>query len=122
MLSKQRGMTFIGMVILVAFFGVVGFGILQLVPVYLENMKVVQSMNQVQDELSKGKVDVAAIRKALRKRMVVEDLRDMDVKKDFVISRVDNGYELKADYERRKNYIANVYLLVDFEYAVEIQR
>ncbi len=122
MLNKQHGMTFIGMAILVAFLGMVGFGILQLVPVYLENMKVVQSINQVRDELNNSKADAVSIRKALQKRLIVEDLRGVDIKKDFSITRVENGYELKADYERRKGYIANVYLLADFEYAVEIER
>jgi hypothetical protein len=115
-------MTFIGLLILLSVLGLLGFGVLQLTPVYLENMKVVQAMNQVRDELGDGKVDAAEIRKALRRRMVVDDLRDMDVKKDFTIKRIDVGYELKADYERRRAYIGNVYLLADFEYAVEIAR
>ena len=120
--GKQRGMTFLGMVILVSFLGLVGFGIIQLVPVYLENMKLVQSLNQVKTELDNNKTDITGIRKALRKRFVVEDLRDIDVKKDIVIKRIDGGFEVKADYERRKPYVANVYLLADFEHAVEILR
>jgi hypothetical protein len=120
--SKQRGMTFIGIVILVAVFGLIGFGVIQLVPVYLENMKVVQSVNQVKVELDSNKADAVAIRKALRKRFVVEDLRDMDVKKDFIIERVGVGYRVTADYERRRPYLANIYLLAEFEHSVEIVR
>lgn len=119
---RQRGMTFIGMLILISFLGLVGFGIIQLVPMYLENMKVVQSINQVKTELDRNKPDAVAIRKALRKRFVVEDLRDIDVKKDILIERIDGGYRVTADYERRKAYVANVYLLADFEHSVEIAR
>jgi hypothetical protein len=115
-------MTFIGMLILISFLGLVGFGIIQLVPMYLENMKVVQSINQVKTELDRNKPDAVAIRKALRKRFVVEDLRDIDVKKDILIERIDGGYRVTADYERRKAYVANVYLLADFEHSVEIAR
>ena len=120
--STQRGMTFIGMLILVAVLGLIGFGVLQLVPVYLENMKVVQSLNQVKVELDKNSADAVAIRKALRKRFVVEDLRDMDVKRDFLIERIDGGYKVTADYERRRGYVANIYLLVEFTHSVEIVR
>ena len=120
--STQRGMTFIGKLILVAVLGLIGFGVLQLVPVYLENMKVVQSLNQVKVELDKNSADAVAIRKALRKRFVVEDLRDMDVKRDFLIERIDGGYKVTADYERRRAYVANIYLLVEFTHSVEIVR
>jgi hypothetical protein len=120
--SKQRGMTFIGMIILVSVLGMLGFGIIQLIPIYLENMKVVQSVNQVKAELDGSKTDAVAIRKALRKRLTVEDLRDMDIKEDFLIERINRGYRLTAGYERRRAYISNIYLLAEFEHSVEITR
>jgi hypothetical protein len=122
MQSKQRGMTFIGLLILALVLGLLGFGLLQLVPVYLENMKVVQSVNQVKIELDGARADSRAIRKALTKRLIVEDLRQIDVKKDFIIERSETGYNLTAAYERRRDYIANVSLLADFDYKVEIRR
>lgn len=122
MQSKQRGMTFIGLLILVLVLGSLGFGLLQLAPVYLENMKVVQSVNQVKIELDGARADPDVIRKALTKRLIVEDLRQIDVKKDFIIERREDGYNLTAAYERRRDYIANVSLLADFEYKVEIRR
>lgn len=122
MQSKQRGMTFIGLLILVLVLGSLGFGLLQLAPVYLENMKVVQSVNQVKIELDGARADPDVIRKALTKRLIVEDLRQIDVKKDFIIERGEDGYNLTAAYERRRDYIANVSLLADFEYKVEIRR
>jgi len=122
MQSKQRGMTFIGLLILALVLGSLGFGLLQLAPVYLENMKVVQSVNQVKIELDGARADPDVIRKALTKRLIVEDLRQIDVKKDFIIERGKDGYNLTAAYERRRDYIANVSLLADFEYKVEIRR
>ena len=122
MQSKQRGMTVIGLLILALVFGLLGFGLLLLVPVYLENMKVVQSVNQVKIELDGARADPDVIRKALTKRLIVEDLRQIDVKKDFIIERGKDGYNLTAAYERRRDYIANVSLLADFEYKVEIRR
>ena len=122
MQSKQRGITFIGLLILALVLGSLGFGLLQLAPVYLENMKVVQSVNQVKIELDGARADPDVIRKALTKRLIVEDLRQIDVKKDFIIERGKDGYNLTAAYERRRDYIANVSLLADFEYKVEIRR
>ena len=41
--KQQHGMTTIGIVILLVFVAIAGFGVIQLVPVYLESMKIQQT-------------------------------------------------------------------------------
>jgi len=122
MRKQQQGMTFIGMVILVAFLGLFAFAIIQLVPVYLENMKVVQVMNQVKTELDGQNATVRDIKRALEKRVDIEDLRDFDWKENYIISRSSVGYIVSTDYERQKDYIGNISLLAEFSHEVEIAR
>jgi len=122
MRKQQQGMTTIGIIILVAFIGFVGFGIMQLVPVYLENMKVKQVLTQTKTSLDNQRASVVAIRSALDKSANVEGLRGVNVNKDFVISRTAEGYTVTIDYTREKAFIANVYLLAKFKESIEIKK
>jgi type II secretory pathway component PulJ len=122
MRNKQQGMTLIGMVIVLTILGLIGFGVIQLVPVYLENMKIVQVLNQTQKDLEGQSATVADIRKALGKRVDIEALYDVDYRKDFVITRTGNGLKVQMKYERKRPYFGNVSLVADFDHAVEIIR
>ena len=122
MRKQQQGMTTIGLIILVAFIGLFGFGILQMVPVYLENMRIQQIMNQTKINLDGQKASVVEIRAALSKGANVESLYDIDVRKDFDIKRTGTGFTVSTDYERQKAFVANVYLTAKFSHEVEIIR
>jgi hypothetical protein len=122
MRKQQRGMTTIGLVMLLAVFGLIAFGVLQLIPVYLENMKVVQVLNQVKGDFEGQNASVAQIKTAIGKRVDIEDLREFDWRNDFVITRSPNGYWISTEYDRKKAYVANVFLLVEFEHEVEITK
>jgi hypothetical protein len=122
MRKRQEGMTAIGLIAVVVVLGLIFFGVIQLVPVYLENMKIVQVLNQTKIDLDGQNASVKMIRDALAKRSNIESLYDVDPAKDFVVKRVPTGYRVSIDYERRRNYVANVYLLAEFDHAVEIIR
>lgn len=122
MRKKQQGITAIGLVIVLTIFGFIAFAVIQLVPVYLENMKVVQMLNQVSDELSGNNATLTDITKALEKRVDIEDLRGFDWRQELIIARSSNGYTVEADYERQKDFVANVSLLAEFTHEVEITR
>ena len=122
MRKQQQGMTLIGMILVLVVLGLIGFGVIQLVPVYLENMKIVQVLNQVKTDLQGQSASVADIRKSLSKRVDIEALYDVDYRKDFVISRATNGYKVQMKYERRRAYFGNISLVADFDHSVEIIR
>ena len=123
MRKQQQGMTTIGLIILVAFIGMFGFGILQLVPVYLENMRIQQIMNQTKTNLDGQKASVVEIRAALSKGANVESLYDIDVRKDFEYqAHRERASLLSTEYEREKAFVANVYLTAKFSHEVEIIR
>jgi hypothetical protein len=113
-------MTAIGAILVLLVLGSIGFGVIQLVPVYLENMRIVQVMNQVKADLEGQNATVTDIRKALGRRVNIEDLRDVNHRKDFVVSRSGGGYKVQIEYERRKVYFGNIYLLAEFDHTVEI--
>ena len=89
-------MTIIGLLLVLAVLGLIAFGVIQLVPVYLENMKIVQILNQTKDQLDGQSPSVKDIRDALYKRAKIEDLQDIDTKKDFWLSRNPVAIQLKS--------------------------
>ena len=122
MRNHQQGITTIGFILVLAVLGLIAFGVIQMVPVYLENMKIVQVLNQTKSSLDGQNASVTDIRETIEKRVDIEGLREVKARKDFEIKRSANGYTVSVDYERRRPYIANVYLLAVFDYSVEVVR
>lgn len=122
MRKRQQGMTTIGMIILVGFIGIFVYAGLQMVPVYLEDMRIQQVLNQTKENLDGQKATVGEIRSALSKGLTTNSLYDLNAREDFEVSRISNGYSVKAEYVREKSFVANVYLVAKFSHTVEILR
>jgi len=122
MRKQQQGMTTIGMIILLGFIGIFAYAILQMVPVYLESMRIQQVLNQTKENLDNQKATVAEIRSALSKGLTTNSLYDLNARKDFEVARIANGYSVSAVYQREKEFVANVYLLAKFDHSIEINR
>ena len=122
MRRNQRGITTIGLIMVLAILGLISFAVIQMVPVYLENMKIVQVLKQTKSDLDGQNASADDIRTALDKRVNIEGLYDVNARKDFEIKRSGNGFTVGMAYERRRAYVANVYLLAVFDNSVEIIR
>jgi hypothetical protein len=122
MRKQQRGMTALGVIILLALGCTLAFGVIQLVPVYLESMKIAQVLNQAKSDLEGQSPSVVEIRKSLGKRVNIEDLHDVDYVKDFKITRTGGGFTVSTEYSRKRLFFGNLYLLTEFNHSVEILR
>jgi hypothetical protein len=123
MRNRQQGMTAIGMLILAAILLLVGFAGLRLTPIYLEHMKVLQILNDVKVELDGQEASLARLRASIGNRLNIESVMGLNVK-DFKITKTSmgGGYVVRAKYDRRAHYVANIYLLAEFDDTVEILR
>jgi len=122
MRKQQQGMTTLGLIILVAFLGIFVFGIIQMVPVYLENMSIQRVLRQTKTTLDNQSASLEQIRQQLSKGVSVESLYGVNARQDFLISRSPQGYKLSIIYDREKLFVANVYLVAKFNHEVEIIR
>ncbi len=123
MRNRQQGMTAIGMLVLAAILGLVGFAALRLTPIYLEHMKVLQILSDVKVELDGQETSLARLRASIGNRLNIESVYGLKIN-DFKITKtsVGGGYLVQAKYDRRTNYVANIYLLAEFDDTVEILR
>lgn len=117
---RQAGITLIGFLMLAALFGVVGFGVIKLVPMYMRNLTLTTVLKEVSNELSGQAATPGAIRVALNRRFDVEgiELPPENVK----ISQVRDGYQVRIQYEARSHYFSDIWLLVTFDKQVDIRR
>lgn len=121
-MQKQRGMTFIGWVIVLAIIGIFAMTIIRLAPVFLEYSKVSASLDGARDSLSgTDNVDIRSVRSAIGKRFNIEAVNIIKPK-DVKVANSDNGVMASATYSHVVPFISNVSFKVDFDKSVEITR
>lgn len=119
--GRQQGITLIGFIILAAFVGMFVLAGIKLVPVYLEFAKVQSTLTKVKDEFEGQRPSTGEVRSAIQRRFDIEDVRAITAK-DVKISPIEGGLELRATYDGRVSYLGNLYLVAEFDSAVEVMR
>jgi hypothetical protein len=119
MKQRQRGATFLGMVTILLILGAGLYAGLRLVPVYLEYTKVARALEQVRDEHAAIDSNPQLIRNSLERRWDVEDILSIGWK-EILIKKTNEGYEVRAQYNVERPFVANVYLLAKFDKSVVI--
>ena len=117
---RQRGMTFIGLLCILALLGLIGYAGLRLVPLYLNYMKVARSIEATATELKSDNPDPGAIRRSLEKHWQIEDISSVEAKEVEIVKN-EGGVSLHVSYDDAAPYIQNVSLSVHFDKTVKVQ-
>lgn len=120
MVRRQRGATFLGMVIILAILGFALYGGIRLTPVYLEYMAIVRAMEQTAKENANEATSPQALRSSLDRRWTVEDIESIQPK-EIEIKRASNGFTMRAAYDAKVPFIGNVSLLAHFDKTVDVK-
>jgi hypothetical protein len=120
MRKPQLGMTFIGILCILALVGVIAYAGIRLAPVYLNYMKVARTMDVTATEFKGENPDVGGMRRSLEHHWIVEDPSGVDVK-DIEITKDDSGVSMHVAYDDAVPYLANVSLSVHFDKTVKVQ-
>lgn len=118
---RQKGMTTLGMILMVAFVGLFVFAGLRLTPVYLNYMKVAGVVNGIQEEFDGQNPSRSGIRKSISRRFDIESVGQITAR-DVTVTQVDGGFEVSAVYEHSAPFIANVSFTVHFDKTVLVRR
>jgi hypothetical protein len=119
MRHSQRGVTFIGWVVLLVPVAIVVFAGIRLTPIYLNYMRVAKSLSLLATE-NKGETSTAeGLRNSLEKHFNIEGIEKPDVK-DIDIRREGSHWVAIGDYEDVAPMFGNVSLLVEFHKQVDI--
>jgi len=116
----QQGMTFIGILCILALVGVVAYAGVRLVPVYLNYLKIARMMDATAAEFKGETADIGAIHRSIDHHWIVEEPTGLE-QKDIEVTKGDDGVSLHVAYDDTAPYIANVSLMVHFEKTVKVQ-
>jgi Tfp pilus assembly protein PilE len=117
--NRQQGMTFIGLLFVLALVGIIGYAGIRLVPVYLNYMKVSKIMEATATELQ-GSSEPGNIKRTLEKHWQIDDPSAPDLK-DFEITKDDSGAVIHVAYDDKVPYISDISLSVHFDKTVKVK-
>lgn len=117
--KRQKGLTFLGYVIVLGVIGFFALMAMKLAPLYLEYQSVVKIMNNVADSTPPTASPVA-IRDTIQKRLDVNNIERVKAK-DFKVSRDKGAPQVSIEYEARTSFVGNLWFLLLFEHSVTLR-
>ncbi len=118
--ARQRGITFLGILILAVLVGAIGLAGIKLVPMYIMDMKLSKALDGIPEELNGKEITSQSITYALYKKFSVEDI---ELPKDSIkVSPSSHGFSVRVQYENRAPYMGDVWLMIVFDKQVEIRK
>jgi len=120
MFRRQRGATFLGMVIILGILGFALYGGIRLTPVYLEYMAIVRAMEQTAKEHTGSTTSPQELRSSLDRRWTIDDIKSVQPK-EIDIKRIGGGYTMRAYYRAQAPFVGNVSLVADFDKTVDVR-
>jgi len=119
MRSRQRGATFLGMVVIIAIIGFALYAGIRLMPLYFEYMAVARALEQTAKEHADGATSPNDLRNSLDRRWTVEDIHSIQPK-EIEIKKAAKGFTMRAWYRAETPFVANVSLVADFDKTVTV--
>jgi Domain of unknown function (DUF4845) len=120
MIARQRGATFLGILVIAAILGFALYAGMRLVPIYYEYLDVVRGLDKLVSEFKGDVPNPQTIRNSLDRQWgSVDDVKSIDAK-DVEIKKVSGGYSVRAAYRAEAPFIANISLVVDFDKTVTV--
>ena len=120
MRRHQRGITAVGWLILMIPFAIVFYAGIRVSPLYLNYMKVVHSLDSVATEISNDGQSADGLRNAVDKHFQIESV-DYPDKKDLKITRVNNVWQIEANYDDQSPLFSNIAILGTFDKIVRLK-
>lgn len=119
--GRQRGITLIGFLILLAVVGFFAYLAMRLVPAYTEYMGVVKSMELVKNEPNAAQASPEEIRRSLHIKFDTQYVDSKSVPPQAItVLRQGGEATLRVAYEKRIPFAYNVDLVVSFDKSVNL--
>lgn len=113
--APQRGMTYLGMLMLMVVIAVVAIAAIKVMPLYLENFKVQSSLKSLAEETRNNHDPVTApeLERLLLNRLSVNDVEHVG-KDDIAITKENGRTVITVSYEARVPLFYNIDLVARF--------
>ena len=115
--GRQGGMSLIGLIIGAIVLGFAALVVMQVVPIYIADQKLVTIFKSLEKETASSP---AEIRRIADKQLYINEVDERFDSKDFDIRPVTGGFDVKYNYEGRATLFANLSLVAEFEHQVRV--
>lgn len=119
-MKNQRGASTLGILIAVLFFGSLITLAIKLGPIYLDDITIQEALESLEDTENLGKLRADDVRKLIRKRLSVNNVRGFD-EKQIEIKKDGDMVLINLEYEVRTDLFQNVDAVVHFNHAYEMR-
>jgi hypothetical protein len=117
-MNKQRGMTFISLVLMIAgivFVAVIG---MKLYPAYAEYLTIKRAFSSLKRQMNDAEMTKSAIVVAFNKQREIDGFHSV-LGKDLVIEQSTNGTVVSVEYSVVTPLVGNVSALMDFSLSTD---
>lgn len=120
MQHRQRGMTMLGIIVVIVVVGAWVYAGIRLAPKYLEYMRVASTLEKVRDEFDSNPGSTEfMLRKAVERHFDIE-MVEVITANDIEIKKEGGEFTMRAAYEDTVPLAGNVSFLVQFDKSVTV--
>ncbi len=120
MQHRQRGMTMLGIIVIIVVVGAWLYAGIRLTPKYLEYMRIASTLEKVRDEFDSNPGSTEfMLRKAVERHFDIDMVEVID-SNDVEITKEGGVFTLRAAYEDTVPLAGNVSFLLEFDKSVEV--
>lgn len=119
--QKQRGITTISVVVLLAMFGFLAMIAFSVVPVYMENFKVKSHLGKLEEEPNLAKMSDNDIVDRLFRRFQIDNVSSV-ARQDVSVVRNPTSTDVSLDYEVYAPFMTNIEIVFAFSEKVSISQ
>lgn len=120
MISRQKGITIWGLLVVAAL--VVFFSMLtiKLFPAYIEYFAVKTSLENLAKQPGVGAMEKNDIKNAIQRRFDIEDVKQVDLNKHLFVDKKPGATAVRIAYEVRIPLFYNISVILSFEHSVQV--
>lgn len=114
-LTRQRGLTMLSWLVVIAFLLFQGIMAMNIVPVYLADSSVKTVFKGLESDASLSDVAGNRLRDVVMKRLKINSVYNVN-RDDITIKKAKGGYLISLEYEPRGKLIGNLEFIVNFKH------
>jgi len=121
---NQRGISFVGFLIVCVVFGIFAFVGMKLFPLYMEKFKVVEGLTSVANQAGTSTMSTRDLQKALLKNFEVQDV-DQFTEKNIgeylsITKNPDGSRTMLMEYEIRNSVTSELDVVMNLSYSLDL--
>ena len=122
-MTRQNGISLVGMVIVLAVLGFFGYAAMKLIPTYTEYFGVIKSMKSIGDTPNAAEMSLEEIRKQLSLNFGVQYVDDATVPPAGIkLETAGGARRLRITYDKEMPFMYNISLLAHFDHTEDLRR